>query len=157
VIHSFARNIAELDYGPCIIVRHALRVTLVSGDTNHVVFFTLYGHLSASSLVDLDGKPRLQPGQRVSPAEPLAWVGGERVNGGWPPHLHFQLLTDASAGDPGWIGDYPGVCTPAGWAGAYHALCPDPNVLLRCPFVAPLRWAPLRTAAEAGVAAVEVL
>ena len=63
---------------------------------------------------------------------PFAHIGDAVVNGGWPPHVHFQVLTEAGAG--GWSGDYPGVCGADAWP-VYRALCPDPNLLLRCPWV----------------------
>jgi len=30
-------------------------------------------------------------GNPVSKGEVIAWLGDEDENGGWPPHLHFQL------------------------------------------------------------------
>jgi hypothetical protein len=74
-------------------------------------------------------------------------VGDEAVNGGWPPHAHFQLNTELDLG--GWRGDYPGVAAVADWP-AYHVLCPDANLLLRCPWVRPVGWE-----AGAGAASAE--
>jgi len=67
----------------------------------------------------------------------VGWVGGPHVNGGWPPHLHLQLVTELQLG--GWQGDYPGVCARGDWP-AYRRLCPDPNLLLRCPWLPPDGW-----------------
>jgi peptidoglycan LD-endopeptidase LytH len=47
------------------------------------------------------------------------------VNGDWPPHLHFQLITDMM----GNTGDFPGVCLPEEKQ-AYKVLCPDPIGIL---------------------------
>ena len=146
-VHSTARNLPALDYGPTVILRHELAVALRAPGAGaggaareaRVAFYTLYGHLSLDSLVTPTGAPRLLPGQAMPAGACLGWVGPEAVNGGWPPHLHLQLNTEAEHG--GWRGDYPGVCAPEDWP-AYTALCPDPNMLLRCPFVAPIGWAP---------------
>jgi murein DD-endopeptidase MepM/ murein hydrolase activator NlpD len=150
-IHSVGVNDAPLDYGPTVILEHTLSVTRQGrrdGDATtstappqRLTFFTLYGHLSRSSLESSDtpaGAPRLVPGQAIARGEVLGWLGDESVNGGWPPHLHFQVNTELNHG--GWRGDYPGVCARGDWP-AYRALCPDPNVLLRCPFVEPVGWA----------------
>ena len=34
----------------------------------------------------------LAPGQRVRPGEVIGWLGDASVNGGWPPHLHLQVM-----------------------------------------------------------------
>src|SRR5262249_60713068 len=47
-------------------------------------------------------------------------------NGGWPPHLHFQIILDLLERDA----DFPGVARssePAVWT----SLSPDPNLLRR--------------------------
>lgn len=177
-VHSWARNWAELDYGPAIVLQHTLRLRRrhrhrhlsaasavdagatssgsssgsSSSSSGHgkaaeasegaeggsvvtVTFYTLYGHLSLSSILNPDGSWRLHRGQLIPAGGVVGWVGGPHVNGGWPPHLHLQLNTEAEHG--GWQGDYPGVCARGDW-NAYRLLCPDPNALLRCPFVAPL-------------------
>ncbi len=74
-VHSFRVNDAPLDYGPTIILEHCL---------DDVVFYTLYGHLSQSSLDKLAG------GKPVARGEAFATVGEPPGNGGWPAHLHFQ-------------------------------------------------------------------
>jgi hypothetical protein len=53
-------------------------------------------------------------------------VGPYPENGDWPPHLHFQLITDMQ----GRWGDFPGVAPPSEreyWA----ALCPDPMLIMQ--------------------------
>src|SRR5438094_1116016 len=79
VVHAFADNAAPLDYGPAIILQHA---------TGAEPFYTLYGHLSRESL---DG---LRVGQRIARGDRFAAIGTAGVNGGWPPHLHLQLIVD---------------------------------------------------------------
>ncbi|MGZ6366846.1 MAG: phosphotransferase, partial [Ktedonobacteraceae bacterium] len=56
VVHSFRNNDAPLDYGPTIILQHT-----ISLNETQLVFYTLYGHLSADSLEGLyEGKPIAQ-------------------------------------------------------------------------------------------------
>ncbi len=85
-------------------------------------FHTLYGHLSRSTL------EHLSVGQSLAAGEVLAEVGDLQENGGWPPHLHFQIIND----DPGDTGDYPGVAAPSERA-RFLELCPDPNLILGIP------------------------
>ena len=111
VIHSFADNARPEDYGPTIILTHEPQPG--------VGFHTLYGHLSRESLSGLtEGMPVAQ-GQRI------ATLGDRSVNGGWPPHLHFQITLDML----GLKGDFPGVCRRSE-RDRWLALCPDPAPLL---------------------------
>jgi 4-aminobutyrate aminotransferase-like enzyme len=110
-VHSFRDNAARLDYGPTIILEHA--------PASGVRFFTLYGHLSRASLAGLE------PGQTVRKGERLGAVGAIDENGGWPPHLHFQVIADML----GKSGDFPGVA-PHGRRDLWTALSPDPNAIL---------------------------
>ena len=110
-IHSFRDNAARLDYGPTVILEHA-----VDGAP---AFFTLYGHLSADSLADL------LPGMPVAKGQAIGWVGQPPGNGDWPPHLHFQIVTDLLGRE----GDFPGVA-PASQRGVWQSLSPDPSLML---------------------------
>ena len=113
-VHAFADNAALQDYGPVIVLAH----TSDDGDE----FFTLYGHLSRESLTGLE------VGQPVAAGAPFATLGSAAVNGGWPPHLHFQIVTDLLE-----LGaDFPGVGT-ASQRTIWKALCPDPNLMLAIP------------------------
>src|SRR5690606_28539933 len=78
-VHSFANNTAYRDYGPTIILEH---------DLQGQKFYTLYGHLSAASLSGL------QKGKFLAAGTEFAAIGAEHENVEWPPHLHFQLITD---------------------------------------------------------------
>jgi hypothetical protein len=52
----------------------------------------------------------------------MVLVGGlPTENGGWPPHLHFQLIRDIQH----YHGDYPGVCAKRD-VDFYACNCPDP-------------------------------
>jgi murein DD-endopeptidase MepM/ murein hydrolase activator NlpD len=110
-VHSFAFNDNPGDYGPTIILKHILENT---------PFYTLYGHLSLESLEGLS------LGKRISASEKLASIGSFPTNGGWPPHLHFQVISEI--GD--YKGDFPGVSSLADRA-YYLGICPDPNLILR--------------------------
>lgn len=113
-VHAYANNARAQDYGPVIVLRHE------TGDG--APFFTLYGHLSLDSL---DG---IAIGQAISRGYRLGAVGDARVNGGWPPHLHFQLIVDLLE-----LGtDFPGVACPSERE-CWHSLAPDPNVIAGIP------------------------
>src|SRR5712672_474320 len=118
VVHAFANNKAPLDYGPVVILRHALP----NGAGSAQEFFTLYGHLSASTL------EKLRIGQQITRGEKFAEVGATTENGGWAPHLHFQIITDLLE----YGTDFPGVAR-ASERGVWTSLSPDPNLLLGVP------------------------
>jgi 4-aminobutyrate aminotransferase-like enzyme/Ser/Thr protein kinase RdoA (MazF antagonist) len=113
-IYLVTRNRALLDYGPLVILKHRTD----AGDE----FFTLYGHLMASSTT------QLRPGQKIAAGEAFARVGGIDENGGWPPHLHLQIIVDLLDLEA----DFPGVALPS-QREVWKSLCPDPNVLLGIP------------------------
>lgn len=112
-VHSFQENKAFGDYGPTIILEHQLE-----GQP----FYTLYGHLSKRSL---DG---LQEGQLILKGTAFTELGPAPENGDWPPHLHFQLITDMQDKK----GDFPGVAAPSEME-KYRNLCLDPNLILNLP------------------------
>ncbi len=114
-VHSVANNAASGDYGPTIILEHVV-------EDGSLRFYTLYGHLSVASL---EGMER---GRRVSRGERIAWLGEPTVNGGWPPHLHFQVIVDMLGRE----GEFPGVAAP-GEREIWVSLCPDPNVIVGVP------------------------
>jgi len=113
-VHSFRNNDQPLDYGPTIILRHQT--------SDGTEFFTLYGHLSVDSLHDLS------VGKLVRAGDQIAKVGTYPTNGGWAPHVHFQLIVDMLDRD----GEFPGVAAPSQRA-VWLSLSPDPNLLLRIP------------------------
>lgn len=97
------------DYGPTIVISYQL-------DDN--LLYALYGHLSRPSL------QMVSVGDRVTRGQKIAELGESDVNGGWVPHLHFQL----SAEDPG-EADMPGVVAPADREQALEKY-PDPRIVL---------------------------
>src|SRR5713101_5460091 len=114
VVHIVANNVAPLDYGPVVILRHE------TSDSEE--FFTLYGHLAKDSLVGLEA------GQRVARGQRFARVGAEHENGGWAPHVHFQIILDVL--DLG--ADFPGVAY-ASQRSVWTSLSPDANLLVGIP------------------------
>ncbi|MBU03364.1 MAG: peptidase M23 [Euryarchaeota archaeon] len=75
-VSHFGYNPADGDYGYVIITKHDVGGTFV---------WALYGHLDAASI---EGKTI---GQKISRGEIICWMGDKHENGGWDPHLHFQL------------------------------------------------------------------
>jgi len=90
-IYRLGDNANAGDYGATIVTRHLL---------NGVEIYALHGHLSRKSL---DKKP----GQAIAYGEIIGWLGDETENGGWPPHVHFQLslVAPESADMPGAVSD----------------------------------------------------
>ncbi len=102
---------ANLDYGGMVILSHQTP----AGDT----FYTLYGHLDPQSIA------HLSLGQALEKGQVFAALGDLSGNGGWNPHLHFQLaLTTSGMGD-----DWPGVADPDDLP-LFNAICPNPAALL---------------------------
>ncbi len=110
-VHSFQDNRAFGDYGPTVILEHLL------GDLR---LYTLYGHLSRNSLKLLYKNKEVKAGQKIGR------VGDIHENGSWPPHVHFEIITDLLGKE----GDFPGVCS-LDQQKRYLRLCPDPNLLLK--------------------------
>ena len=76
VIFKSGYNSLPLDYGSTLITEHQI---------NGFRIFALHGHLSLSSL------ELRRPGERFEAGDQLGFVGDRTENGGWNPHLHFQL------------------------------------------------------------------
>lgn len=112
MVHSFADNDVAGDYGPTIILEHR-------PDSLVAPFYTLYGHLHRPSLDNLARRQPIARGQRIG------WIGDSHENGGWPPHLHFQIMTDML----GLSGNFYGVGEVSKLA-LWKSVCPDPNLIL---------------------------
>ncbi|WP_396171380.1 peptidoglycan DD-metalloendopeptidase family protein [Flavobacterium sp.] len=110
-VHGFDFNAGLGNYGPTIILKHNI--------SNHI-FYTLYGHLSSDSIENLEIGTVFRQGQQ------LATLGDASVNGGYSPHLHFQIIKNIGTN----FGDYPGVCSKKDLP-FYLDNCPDPNLLLK--------------------------
>ncbi len=113
-VEAFANNTQHLDYGPVIILKHE--------NDDGGSFYTLYGHLT------LDSLKNLTVGQQIKSGEIFTAVGDATENGGWPAHLHFQIITDLL----GLSTNFPGVARASERA-LWTSLSPDPNLLLGIP------------------------
>ena len=102
-------NAKPYDYRPTLITRH---------QWSDQVVFALHGHLSRTSL------QRWSVGDAFDAGTVLGWLGHPDENGGWHPHVHFQL---------GFVEpdthDLPGVVSEADRAWARRAF-PDPRTVL---------------------------
>ncbi|MEX0308104.1 MAG: aminotransferase class III-fold pyridoxal phosphate-dependent enzyme [Ruegeria sp.] len=105
---------SHLDYGGVVILHHETP----EGDA----FYTLYGHL------DPEVSERLKPGDPVAQGAAFARLGDASQNGGWAPHVHFQLALTTE----GMQADWPGVADPDELE-LWHAVCPNPAALLNLP------------------------
>jgi 4-aminobutyrate aminotransferase-like enzyme len=70
----------------------------------------------------------LTVGQAVAAGDLIAETGEMEENGGWSPHLHFQVITDLLGRD----GEFPGVAR-ADQRAVWLSLSPDPNLVLGLP------------------------
>ena len=113
-VRSVVYNADPLDYGHTLILDHV---------TEAGTFHTLYGHLGGSL-------PTLcQPGAEVAAGQVIAHLGDWPENGGWAPHLHFQIMTDMLDQQGG---NFFGVGHESFWD-VWQQICPDPNLILRLP------------------------
>ena len=108
-IFAFGVNPLPQDYGPTIITAHQLE---------DETLYALYGHLSLRSL------EKFNVGESIRRGDILGELGGPDENGGWNPHLHFQLSRVQPV-----THDLPGVVS------AQHRECtrqafPDPRLVL---------------------------
>ena len=96
-------------YGPTIIIKH---------EHEGKPIWALYGHLSMESL------DMVEVGEPVEEGQIIATVGDKSVNGGWAPHLHFQLSWEEPL-----VNDMPGVVSREDreWALLQY---PDPRIIL---------------------------
>jgi len=108
-IHKLGDNALPYDYGPTIITRHEWLGQVV---------YALHGHLSRTSL------GRWREGDAFSAGAQLGTVGEAHENGGWNPHLHFQLSLVRPA-----THDLPGAVSAADRAQALRDY-PDPRLVL---------------------------
>lgn len=107
-VHSYQINEGSGNYGPTIILYHPAEK-----------IYSLYGHLAIYDLT------HLEVGAPIARGQLLCHLGEHSENGGWPPHLHFQLIRDMQ----NFNGDYPGVCSKRD-VEFYASNCPDPSLFI---------------------------
>jgi len=110
ILHN---NNFKYDYGPTVILEHKI---------NNYYFFTLYGHLSKKCL------KKLKVGQIVKKGEWIGEIGDYKINGNWPPHLHFQIMTSLLNE----VDNFPGVGEEY-LLRIWEQISPDPNIILQIP------------------------
>jgi len=118
VVHAAGNRDAPFDYGGLLIIEHRAQ----DRRGRPAAFYTLYGHLRPASLA------HWSKGDAVAAGQLLARLGDAGENGGWPPHLHFQLITDMLGARDTFVG----VGTQRHRA-VWLSLCPDPNLMLGIP------------------------
>jgi 4-aminobutyrate aminotransferase-like enzyme len=112
VVADVGVETVPLGFGGIAVLRHET--------DDGVPFFTLYGHLSPASISGLT------IGQPISQGDVIARLGTADENGGWEPHLHFQLMTDLC----GWTAtEIIGVVARSGWD-VWRSVFPNPNLML---------------------------
>jgi murein DD-endopeptidase MepM/ murein hydrolase activator NlpD len=114
IVHSFANNAGTGDYGPTIILQHTVR---------NKTYYSLYGHLTEDSLVEL------YEGKTFQKGTVLCRIGDYPQNGNWAAHLHFQVMTDILSRK----GDFPGVCRPSEIQ-LYQSICIYPLEFIKDTF-----------------------
>ena len=103
-----------LDYGGMIILKHK------TDDSD--IFYSLYGHLNPNF------SKRHIVGKKIKKGEQFCVLGDISVNGGWAPHLHFQIALTTN----GLENDWPGVADPDDLE-FFNAICPNPAPILNLP------------------------
>jgi 4-aminobutyrate aminotransferase-like enzyme/Ser/Thr protein kinase RdoA (MazF antagonist) len=108
-VFSICNNDNDKDYGPTIILKHEI---------DSIAFYTLYGHLSKTTL------SLHKIGDQIKQGQLLGYIGHPKENGNWAPHLHFQIILDML----GYEYDFPGVAFPRD-KDLWKTICPDPSLL----------------------------
>ena len=114
-VYSVVDNAGHLDYGGTVILEH-------QAGAGGPAFYTLYGHLARKTL------EILAEGQSVAAGELIGTLGEPAENGGWAPHVHFQIMTDML----GMSGHFHGAGEPSLWP-VWQKICLDPNLLIGLP------------------------
>lgn len=107
-IFHMGYNPDEGDYGHFIVTEHKLPNPI----------YALHGHLSNCSIHDK------RVGDRFKRGDVIGWLGNENENGGWPPHVHFQISPDKPISH-----DMPGVCHVSE-RDIMLSRYPDPRIIL---------------------------
>jgi murein DD-endopeptidase MepM/ murein hydrolase activator NlpD len=77
-VYKAGYNPSEGDYGNVVVTVH----NIAGRDV-----YALYGHLDAGSVVDK------KEGDNVKRGDLIGRLGAKNENGGWEPHVHFQIST----------------------------------------------------------------
>ncbi len=111
-VYSVQDNDKPYDYGGTVILQHR------AGETG-LSFYSLYGHLAKNSL------SLFRAGDEVRAGDVIGFIGEASENGGWTPHLHFQIMITAL----GFVGNFDGAAE-SDRMDIWSQICPDPNLIL---------------------------
>jgi len=103
-------NKGQGNYGGTIILKH---------QQNQQIVYTLYGHLSKASIQQYKAFTPINQGNL------FCELGEPNENGGYVPHLHFQVMLEIDENEL----DYPGVCSQNKLS-FYKKNCPNPLTYL---------------------------
>src|SRR5579859_2560887 len=114
-VHSFSQNNDGTSGSATLVLEHAIA-------EDGIIFYTLYGNVSAESLT------ALHAGMSVEQGTQIARTGGGSTSNGLPAHLHFQLITDMLDRQ----GHFPAYALPDERT-VWLSLSPDPNLIVGVP------------------------
>ena len=106
-------NDFKYDYGPTLVLEHKIK---------DFIFYSLYGHLSEKCL------NKLKIGQNIKKGDWIGEIGGYKINGNWPTHLHFQIMLTLLNE----VNNFPGVGEEY-LLNIWEQISPDPNIILKLP------------------------
>ena len=109
-VYAVDKHPAKYDWGTYVCIKHTL---------DDLSFFTIYGHLSCDSV------KHLVVGNQIKAGDYIGCVGNMSENGGWNPHLHFQIVIDVL----NLPHNFPGVASYT-QRNIYLSLCPDPQSII---------------------------
>ena len=119
-IHAVGYEEDDGGYGSTIVTVHDINLPMHVNhpwaDTSRRIW-ALHGHLARSDL------ERWKVGDAVAQGDVVGHLGGPHENGGWAPHVHLQLATEATDGI-----EMPGVVTPEDREEALRTY-PDPRLV----------------------------
>ncbi|MEX1384236.1 aminotransferase class III-fold pyridoxal phosphate-dependent enzyme [Lutibacter sp.] len=98
-------------YGGLLILKHTIQ---------NLEFYTLYGHLNIESVSNK------KIGDTIKKDDCIGYLGNRKENGGWVPHLHFQILLSLLD----FKNDFPGVVN-FNEIDVWKSICPNPNLLFK--------------------------
>ena len=113
-IHSVTKNRAADHQGTALVLEHT--------PGPDIVFYTIFKGLSSSSIACLSLGETIEKGQAMGAVASLS------ENGGWPPHVRLQLVTDLM----GYGSDFPYACC-RDQTGVWTQISLDPNLVFQIP------------------------
>ena len=110
IIKTITNDKTKKGYGGLIIIEHKI---------DDIKYYSLYGHLENQR------KAKIKVGDLVIKGQKIAKIGSIKENGGWSPHLHFQIMLTLLD----YKNDFPGVCLESEKK-VWLSICPNPKLIL---------------------------